>query len=256
VQHGWRFAKRPGVDYFLAYLSQFYEIVVFTSMQSFNAQPLLDKLDPIGYTMYRLYREATTYDDTKYIKDLSKLNRDLSKVIIMDSNPDAYSLQPENAVAVPPWTGDPNDRYLTEIIPFLETLVIMNVADVRPICQKYYGQDTPQKFAETEARIRDQLRAQWEEQKSKTSVKGLFGMFGSVQKHEQGEPPVPLIEKQRRQLHEAFEKEHARAHTEALQQAQQFQKDQEKAMKEMKLTVWDLVTKGPPQPGLGMDSKS
>lgn len=30
-QHGWRTAKRPGVDYFLAYLSQFYEIVVFTS---------------------------------------------------------------------------------------------------------------------------------------------------------------------------------------------------------------------------------
>lgn len=29
--HGWRTAKRPGVDYFLAYLSQFYEIVLFTS---------------------------------------------------------------------------------------------------------------------------------------------------------------------------------------------------------------------------------
>ena len=30
-QHGWRTAKRPGVDYFLAYLSQFYEIVIFTT---------------------------------------------------------------------------------------------------------------------------------------------------------------------------------------------------------------------------------
>lgn len=29
--NGWRTAKRPGVDYFLAYLSQFYEIVVFSS---------------------------------------------------------------------------------------------------------------------------------------------------------------------------------------------------------------------------------
>ncbi len=30
-QHGWRTAKRPGVDYFLGYLSQFYEVVVFTT---------------------------------------------------------------------------------------------------------------------------------------------------------------------------------------------------------------------------------
>ena len=29
--NGWKTAKRPGVDYFLAYLSQFYEIVLFTS---------------------------------------------------------------------------------------------------------------------------------------------------------------------------------------------------------------------------------
>jgi import inner membrane translocase subunit TIM50 len=28
--YGWRTAKRPGVDYFLGYLSQFYEIVLFT----------------------------------------------------------------------------------------------------------------------------------------------------------------------------------------------------------------------------------
>jgi len=30
-QYGWRTAKRPGVDYFLAYVSQFYEVVIFTS---------------------------------------------------------------------------------------------------------------------------------------------------------------------------------------------------------------------------------
>ncbi|KZO92264.1 hypothetical protein CALVIDRAFT_567494 [Calocera viscosa TUFC12733] len=30
-QYGWRTAERPGVDDFLAYMSQFYEIVVFTT---------------------------------------------------------------------------------------------------------------------------------------------------------------------------------------------------------------------------------
>lgn len=35
INHGWRTAKRPGVDYFLAYLSQFYEIVLFTTQPAY-----------------------------------------------------------------------------------------------------------------------------------------------------------------------------------------------------------------------------
>jgi hypothetical protein len=40
----------------------------------------------------------------------------------MDSNPNAYSLQPENAIAVPPWKGDPNDTFLIDILPMLERM--------------------------------------------------------------------------------------------------------------------------------------
>lgn len=40
-QHGWRTAKRPGVDYFIAYLSQFYEIVIFTTQHHYVRNPLL-----------------------------------------------------------------------------------------------------------------------------------------------------------------------------------------------------------------------
>ncbi|CAO3592537.1 unnamed protein product [Absidia cylindrospora] len=119
-EHGWRHAKRPGVDYFLSYLSQFYEIVIFTSQPAMNAMPILDKLDPYQYAMYRLYRDGTRYVDGKYIKDISHLNRDLSKVIIMDSNPAAFSMQPENGVALKPWKGEANDSGLLDYIPFLE----------------------------------------------------------------------------------------------------------------------------------------
>jgi import inner membrane translocase subunit TIM50 len=70
--------------------------------------------------MYRLFREGTRYKDGKYIKDLSHLNRDLSKVIIMDSNPDAFCLQPENGIALKPWKGEAKDAGLLAYIPFLE----------------------------------------------------------------------------------------------------------------------------------------
>lgn len=68
-QHGWRTAKRPGVDYFLAYLSQFYEIVLFTSQPMYTGLPVAEKLDPFTlYLPYKLFRESTRYIDGKVVK--------------------------------------------------------------------------------------------------------------------------------------------------------------------------------------------
>lgn len=67
-EHGWRMAKRPGVDYFLRYLSQYYELVVFTSVPSMIGGPILKKLDPYNVIMWPLFREATRYKNGKYIK--------------------------------------------------------------------------------------------------------------------------------------------------------------------------------------------
>ncbi len=55
-----------------------------------------------------------------YMQDLSYLNRDLSKVIVLDTVPDHVKLQSENAVIVPKWKGEPNDHGLIAMIPFLE----------------------------------------------------------------------------------------------------------------------------------------
>lgn len=67
-QHGWRMAKRPGVDYFLRYLSQYYELVIFTSQPSMIAGPIIQKLDPYKVVMWPLFREATKYSGGEYIK--------------------------------------------------------------------------------------------------------------------------------------------------------------------------------------------
>lgn len=67
-EHGWRSAKRPGVDYFLRYLSMYYELVIFTSVASMNADPIIRKLDPFRFVTWPLFREATRFKDGKYIK--------------------------------------------------------------------------------------------------------------------------------------------------------------------------------------------
>ena len=67
-EHGWRMAKRPGVDYFLRYLSQYYELVIFTSVPYLYADPVIRKLDPYRIIMWPLFREATRYKNGEYIK--------------------------------------------------------------------------------------------------------------------------------------------------------------------------------------------
>ena len=72
-EHGWRTAKRPGVDYFLRYLSQYYELVIFTSLPSMTGDPIIRKLDPYRIVMWPLFREATRYKNGEYIKVSSSI---------------------------------------------------------------------------------------------------------------------------------------------------------------------------------------
>jgi import inner membrane translocase subunit TIM50 len=67
-EHGWRTAKRPGVDFFLLYLSQYFEICLFTSVPSAMADPIIKKLDPFHLLVWPLFREATRYDNGDYVK--------------------------------------------------------------------------------------------------------------------------------------------------------------------------------------------
>ena len=86
-----------------------------------TAIPVAEKLDPVGAFMpYKLFRDATRFHDGKVVKDLSYLNRDLQKVIMLDINPEHGALQPDNTVQMKGWNGEKGDRGLVDMIPFLE----------------------------------------------------------------------------------------------------------------------------------------
>ncbi|KAH8882555.1 NIF-domain-containing protein, partial [Thozetella sp. PMI_491] len=174
-EYGWRIAKRPGMDYFLRYLSQYYEIVLFTSQPYAMTEPLVRKLDPFGFIMYPLFREATKYKDGEVIKDLSYLNRDLSKVIIIDTNPKHVSAQPENAIVLPPWKGNKDDDGLVALVPFLEYISVMNYPDVRKVLKSFEGKEIPAEFARREAIARAQFTKQVAEKRGKASGASTTG---------------------------------------------------------------------------------
>lgn len=118
--------KRPGVDEFLQSVTQLYEVVIYTASMSKYADPLIDELDPANTILHRLFREACTRCASGYVKDLSKLGRDLKDVIIIDNSPLCYALQPENAIPIKTWRDDVSDQELIDLIPILYALATVD----------------------------------------------------------------------------------------------------------------------------------
>ncbi len=113
---------RPGTETFLRELSVSYEIVVFTAALQDYADWVLDQIDPHKYVSHRLYRQHAFPCGTSFVKDLSRLGRELSRVIIVDNVADNFRLQPENGILIKTWTDDPHDTALQELAPILKSI--------------------------------------------------------------------------------------------------------------------------------------
>ncbi|CAL8314105.1 unnamed protein product [Boreogadus saida] len=114
--------KRPHVDEFLQRMGELFECVLFTASLAKYADPVADLLDQWGVFRARLFRESCVFHRGNYVKDLSRLGRELASVIIVDNSPASYIFHPENAVPVQSWFDDMNDSELLDLLPFFEGL--------------------------------------------------------------------------------------------------------------------------------------
>lgn len=247
-EHGWRTAKRPGVDYFLGYLAQFYEIVVFSNNYQFSAEKVIAKLDPYRASIsHPLFREGSRYKDGKIVKDLAHLNRDLSKVIMIDCNSDAWSLQPDNAIPMKQWQGTPGDKDLVKLIPLLEWIAASNVKDVRPILKSYQGTESvPDEFAKREAIARKKFEEDFYKEYQRSGGSWAMRVLGLAP----AEPPKPkmpqdLMREQAQKGYEEFKK-YIEEHGEKML-AEEKAREQE-IMNEHKMTLGKMLTEGQPKP--------
>jgi RNA polymerase II subunit A small phosphatase-like protein len=67
-----------------------FELVVFTASLSKYAEPLVEILDPTGMCSYKLFREHCTYYNNAFVKDMTRLNRKMTDIIILDNSPIAF----------------------------------------------------------------------------------------------------------------------------------------------------------------------
>ena len=114
---------RLGTENFIRELSKYCEIAIFTASTKYYADIVIDGLDCKDLIDFRLYRQHTTVRDGINVKDLSRLGRDLSKIIIIDNIEDNYQFQKNNGLNICDFEGDENDNELNYLLEDLLKLV-------------------------------------------------------------------------------------------------------------------------------------
>lgn len=109
--------------------------------------------------------------------------------MIIDTDPSHVKLQPENAIILPKWKGQPGDKGLIALIPFLEYLAMLQQGgnfDVRQALKSMEGKDIPAEFARREAKMREEFQKELQADKAKRGkhsaggfLMGALGMGGS-----------------------------------------------------------------------------
>lgn len=120
-------------------MSQLYEIIIFTAAAKDYADFILNYIDKGEKKLidHRLYRHNCDYDDGVYVKDLSRLGRDLNKTLIVDNIRDNYERQKDNGIEILTWLSDPEDRELFKLGVFLAKIIRDNVSNVRDSIKTY-----------------------------------------------------------------------------------------------------------------------
>lgn len=228
--------------------------------------------------MYRLYRDHTKLVDGIYVKDLSQLNRDLSKTVVLDINPESFKLQPENGLQLKPWKGERDDgelkkletffegklRCLSDIFDVIPTIwvassaelyvfmTVYGIEDVRPllkIVNTINPTDVAQGWETYKQRAREEFNARQREQEATAkpaSRSWLASILGGASSQQQ-----PQIANVIDQIEAIAREERALAIKDAeamKQQMEELQKQQEefikKQMEENKnkgLKLWDYI---------------
>ncbi len=132
---------RPYLYDFLKNVKKYYELIIFTAATQDYADPIINAIEKDEkFFEYRLYRIHTTIIENDFVKDLSKLGRDLNKTIIVDNMKQNYKNQPYNGITIRPfWGKDVDDTALVDLLDILKKIAENNMDVISGL--KYYKED-------------------------------------------------------------------------------------------------------------------
>ena len=130
---------RPGLFEFLNEIQNYYEIILFTASSQDYAESLIENIEERKkYFEYKLYRQHNIVIENDFVKDLSRIGRDLDKMIIVDNMPQNYRLHKKNGINIKGfWGEDLCDKILYNLKDILIN-IYKDGGDLRNGLQKYH----------------------------------------------------------------------------------------------------------------------
>ena len=107
---------RPGLFSFLSDIKPYCELMTFTSASKEYAQPIINEIESkTKYFDYNFFREHSIIYGNDFVKDISRIGRDMKKIIIIDNMEENYRLNIKNGIKIKAFYGDQNDNILFEL---------------------------------------------------------------------------------------------------------------------------------------------
>ena len=140
---------RPGLLSFLNTLKPIYELISFTNESKEVSDSLLKEIESNKkFFDFNLYKEHNILIGRNLVKDISKIGRDIKRIIIVDKLYENIKATPQNGILIKPYFGerDKNDTVLFELKKLLILFHKMGYEDLR-IAIKNYESDIKYKIS-------------------------------------------------------------------------------------------------------------
>jgi len=134
------FILRPGLLSFLNTLKPIYELISFTNESKEMSDKYLKEIETNKkYFDFNLYKEHNILIGRNLVKDISKIGRDMKKIIIVDKLYENIKATPHNGILIKPYFGekDQSDTVLFELKKLLILVHKMGYEDIRTAIKNY-----------------------------------------------------------------------------------------------------------------------
>ena len=123
---------RPGLYSFLSNIKPYYELMTFTSASKEYAMPIINEIESKEkFFDYNFFREHSVIVGNDFVKDISRIGRDMKKIIIIDNIEENFRLNKKNGIKIAPFYGqNMNDKVLYELKKILIMIARKNYDDL------------------------------------------------------------------------------------------------------------------------------
>ena len=140
MESNYKYSLRPGLFSFLNGVQKYYEIISFTNASKEYADAIIKHIETNKkYFDYNFYREHSVLYNNEFIKDISRIGRDMSKIIIVDNVAANLRLNQENGILILPYYSDKskNDTKLFYLKNMLIKFYNIGYEDLRVALKDY-----------------------------------------------------------------------------------------------------------------------